>query len=110
MEWWDFYKDSFEIFVSELVLEEIGSGDSQAASNRLAIIEDSRVGWANGFIVCPRGTKPNPHNVGQQKNDVHPTIGIERHSDLSGNGEAVAQPTKLKSKRKHMTTVSHYVD
>ena len=40
MEWWDFYKDSFEIFVSELVLEEIGSGDSQAASNRLEIIED----------------------------------------------------------------------
>ena len=42
---WEIYsfepnKDSFEIFVSELVLEEIGSGDSRAASNRLAIIED----------------------------------------------------------------------
>jgi hypothetical protein len=31
IEWWDIYKDSFEIFVSELVLEEIGSGDSKAA-------------------------------------------------------------------------------
>jgi len=39
IEWWDGYKDSFEIFVSELVLEEIGSGDSRAASNRLAMVE-----------------------------------------------------------------------
>lgn len=39
IEWWDGCKDSFEIFISELVLEEIGSGDSQAASNRLAIVE-----------------------------------------------------------------------
>lgn len=39
IEWWDGYRDSFEVFVSELVLEEIGSGDSRAASNRLAIVE-----------------------------------------------------------------------
>lgn len=39
IEWWDVYKDLFEIFVSELVLEEIGSGDSRAANNRLAIVE-----------------------------------------------------------------------
>jgi len=39
IEWWDVYKDSFEIFVSELVLEEIASGDLRAASNRLAIVE-----------------------------------------------------------------------
>ena len=40
IEWWDGYRDSFEVFVSELVLEEIGSGDSRAASNRLVIVED----------------------------------------------------------------------
>ena len=39
IEWWDIYKNSFEIFVSELVLEEISFGDLQAASNRLAIVE-----------------------------------------------------------------------
>lgn len=40
IEWWAGYRDSFEVFVSELVLEEIGSGDSRAASNRLVIVED----------------------------------------------------------------------
>lgn len=40
IEWWETYKDSFEVFISELVLEEIGTGDRQASSNRLAIVED----------------------------------------------------------------------
>jgi len=40
IEWWETYKDSFEVFISELVLEEIGSGDLQASSNRLAIVEN----------------------------------------------------------------------
>ena len=40
IEWWETYKDSFEIFISELVLEEIGSGDLQTSSNRLAIVEN----------------------------------------------------------------------
>jgi len=40
IEWWETYKDSFEVFISELVLEEIGSGDLQAASNRLASVAD----------------------------------------------------------------------
>ena len=39
IEWWDGYRDTFEVFVSELVLEEIGSGGSRAASNRLAIAD-----------------------------------------------------------------------
>ena len=40
IEWWETYKDSFEVFISELVLEEIGSGDLQASSNRLAIVDN----------------------------------------------------------------------
>jgi hypothetical protein len=40
IEWWETYKNSFEIFISELVLEEIGTGDLQASSNRLAIVEN----------------------------------------------------------------------
>ena len=40
IEWWETYKDSFEVFISELVLEEIGSVDLQASSNRLAIVDN----------------------------------------------------------------------
>jgi hypothetical protein len=40
IEWWETYRDSFDLFISELVLEEIGTGDLQAASNRLAIVEN----------------------------------------------------------------------
>ena len=39
IEWWETYRDLFDVFISELVLEEIGTGDLQAASNRLAIVE-----------------------------------------------------------------------
>lgn len=40
MEWWEEYKKSFHIFISELVLEEIGSGDQDAARERLTLVED----------------------------------------------------------------------
>ncbi len=40
IEWWETYRDLFDVFISELVLEEIGTGDLQAASNRLAFIEN----------------------------------------------------------------------
>jgi len=39
IEWWDEYKDSFDIFISELVIEEISSGDFVAAKRRLSVIE-----------------------------------------------------------------------
>lgn len=39
IEWWDAYKDTFEIFVSELVIEEIGSGNVIAAQKRLLLVE-----------------------------------------------------------------------
>lgn len=39
LEWWDTYKDRFEIFISELVIEEIGSGDMAAAQKRLLTVE-----------------------------------------------------------------------
>lgn len=39
IEWWEEYKDSFDIFISELVIEEIGSGDLAAAKRRLSVIE-----------------------------------------------------------------------
>lgn len=34
-EWWENCRDSFEIFISELVIEEVGSGDYIAAQKRL---------------------------------------------------------------------------
>ncbi len=39
IEWWDEYKDSFYIYISELVMEEISSGDFVAAKRRLSVIE-----------------------------------------------------------------------
>jgi len=39
VEWWEEYRNTFEIFVSELVIEEIGSGDSAAANRRLSVID-----------------------------------------------------------------------
>ena len=39
IEWWEEYKDSFDVFISELVIEEIGSGDLVAAKRRLSVIE-----------------------------------------------------------------------
>ncbi len=39
IEWWEEYKCQFDIFISELVIEEIGSGDLVAAKRRLSIIE-----------------------------------------------------------------------
>lgn len=40
IEWWDAYKDTFEIFVSELVIKEIGSGNAAAAQKRLLFVEN----------------------------------------------------------------------
>ncbi len=39
-QWWEARRDDFEILVSELVLEECGKGDAEAAARRLAIISD----------------------------------------------------------------------
>ena len=40
IEWWETYRGLFDVFISELVFEEIGTGDLQASSNRLAIVEN----------------------------------------------------------------------
>lgn len=39
IEWWEKRRNLFELFVSELVLEEAGRGDSEAAERRLKAIE-----------------------------------------------------------------------
>jgi hypothetical protein len=39
-EWWAQARDSFDLFVSEAVLEEIRLGDPEAATRRLGIVED----------------------------------------------------------------------
>jgi len=40
IEWWDDYRETFEAYISELVLEEIGSGDPSAAQRKLLIVQD----------------------------------------------------------------------
>lgn len=40
IEWWDQYMGTFDVFISELVLEEIGTGDHAAAQKRLSVVEE----------------------------------------------------------------------
>lgn len=39
-EWWEARRKKFNLFVSQLVIQEAGSGDEQAAQKRLKQIED----------------------------------------------------------------------
>jgi predicted nucleic acid-binding protein len=39
-EWWASRKKDFEIYISQLVVQEAGSGDEEAAANRLRVLED----------------------------------------------------------------------
>ena len=40
-EWWDAYRSDFELCASELVFQEAGGGDPQAAQERLEILKDT---------------------------------------------------------------------
>ena len=42
-EWWESYRSSYDLYISELVLEEISSGDSAASSARLTVTEKMAV-------------------------------------------------------------------
>src|SRR5437763_1679697 len=46
-EWWERRRASFDLFVSEIVLEEVARGDAEAARERLAIVENLAVLRAN---------------------------------------------------------------
>ncbi|MES9900562.1 MAG: hypothetical protein ABW148_16270 [Sedimenticola sp.] len=43
IDWWETQKDRFELYISEVVIEEAGRGDGSAASRRLAALEDLEV-------------------------------------------------------------------
>jgi len=43
IDWWETQKNRFELFISEVVIEEAGRGDETAASKRLAALEDIEV-------------------------------------------------------------------
>ena len=84
MEWWDSYKDSFDIFVSELVLEEIGSGDSRAASNRLAIVEGIPVLMAttNAVAVAKSLIQENAIPASSMEDALHISIAAVQGIDF----------------------------
>src|SRR5205085_11436471 len=46
-EWWERRRTSFDLFVSEIVLEEVARGDAKAARERLAIVEKLAILRAN---------------------------------------------------------------
>lgn len=39
-DWWDLKRQNFQIFVSQLVIQEAGAGDSEAAQKRLQTLEN----------------------------------------------------------------------
>lgn len=39
-EWWRVRKSDFEIYISQIVIQEAGAGDAEAASRRLQILQD----------------------------------------------------------------------
>lgn len=40
VDWWETQKDRFDLYISEVVIEEAGRGDESAASRRLEALED----------------------------------------------------------------------
>src|SRR6516162_3335426 len=42
-EWWDTRRADYELCVSQLVLDEAGAGDAQAAQERLVVLESMQV-------------------------------------------------------------------
>nr|VFK81241.1 MAG: PIN domain-containing protein [Candidatus Kentron sp. SD] len=51
LEWWEEHGTQYEIFLSELVLEEVSFGDSSAAQKRLRIIENIPILETTGNAV-----------------------------------------------------------
>jgi predicted nucleic acid-binding protein len=43
VDWWETQKDRFELYISEVVIEEASRGDEAAAANRLAALEGIEV-------------------------------------------------------------------
>lgn len=39
-EWWQLRRNAFELYISELVIQEAGAGDTTAAGQRLRVLED----------------------------------------------------------------------
>ena len=84
IEWWDGYRDSFEVFVSELVLEEIGSGDLRAASNRLAMVEGIPVLMAttNAVALAKSLIAENAIPASSMENALHISIAAVQSIDF----------------------------
>lgn len=41
--WWTMRREDFELFVSDLVISEIGSGDTEASKRRLEVVQDVQI-------------------------------------------------------------------
>jgi hypothetical protein len=39
-EWWDNHRENFKLFISQLVIDEAGQGNTEEANKRLAILTD----------------------------------------------------------------------
>lgn len=43
VDWWDNYRQQFDLYISTLVIDEAAAGDALAASRRLAVIENTPI-------------------------------------------------------------------
>lgn len=43
IEWWDRYRNYFELFISQPVLDELAQGDSLKADQRLSLVEELKI-------------------------------------------------------------------
>jgi predicted nucleic acid-binding protein len=50
-EWWDNHRSKFEVFISQLVIDEASQGNTEEANKRLAILNDMALLTLNDKIV-----------------------------------------------------------
>ena len=50
-EWWDNHRENFKLFISQLVIDEAGQGNTEEANKRLAILTDIPLLTSNDKVV-----------------------------------------------------------
>lgn len=97
LEWWDQRRISFEIFISQLVIQEAGAGDAGAASRRMAFLvgvplldlTEPSVGLAERLLV--EGAVP----LGSEEDALHIALAACHGMDylLTWNFKHIANAT-----------------
>ena len=84
IEWWEEYRDSFDAFISELVIAEVGSGDLIAAEKRLSIVKNIPVLEAteNSTILAKALIAQDAVPESSAEDAIHISIAAVQHIDF----------------------------